>query len=809
MQDATRMPSLPKAIDDEDEIDLRQYLEALIAWRWEILATMVAAALLAMGGVLAMRLLQPPVYKATATVVIARTSSNINFDDTFRTVLTEQNLTTAQRADVLVSTRRAALVGLVFNGAVAQSVAAALDASFDEEERLPSRLLERIEATAVAAPGSRTEGDLIRITASAGAPDKAAALANAWAHSYVEHVNRLYGQVPEPLMASVQSELAQAEETFQDAQRALEAFIADNQINLLERQIAEKQQIIASLQASKQTALQTLLDEELAAQREMIAAYIQASTRNRLLLFEKEQESRRALIAALLDADRENRLLAFQMEQEGRRKLFEQALQAEMENRALALAADQELRRQLFEAYAGADIRTRVAAFNEQVDARLQALAQSYATRQRLERLLDDARGLLAQVSEAGEAGAATNVLALLLLKSQVYSTGAAPEVAASAPAPALRSEWTLAPPPSIPLPTTAVTDAVQPALWLTFQTNLLSTVRAEMQSLWLSWTRAQQAQLQQAVNDASRSATPWPPLQLRLDDLASIGVSADSQVAELTTLVRVLEERIAGLNEAIEAQTQQILDNAGYMLVTPARSEEDPLFAAMQAHYAALFDVPALTDAIAASGALSGTVLARYEALFAPGPLVLAATALTATTPLLEAVQTRYPELFNAGELSLLAGQPVTDAALSALSAARVQELFELRGVESAVNSMAATPQLNAWIEALEQEIRSLQAQREAQISRRDALTRDRDLALKSFNTLKNKLAELQLASTALASEVRFGSPALPPLHAETRVSLAMAVALGALAGLILGMLVALLAHAMGKKPLLQPDGG
>lgn len=806
MQDATRMPSLPKAIDDEDEIDLRQYLEALIAWRWEILATMVAAALLAMGGVLAMRLLLPPVYKATATVVIARTSSNINFDDAFRTVLTEQNLTTAQRADVLVSTRRAALVGLVFNGAVAQSVAAALDASFDEGERLPSRLLERIEATA-AAPGSRTEGDLIRITARADSPQKAAALANAWAHSYVEHVNQLYGQVPEPLMASVQSELAQAEETFQNAQRALETFIADNQINLLDRQIAEKQQIIASLQASKQAALQTLLDEELAAQREMIAAYIQASMRNRLLLFEKEQESRRALISALLDADRENRLLAFQMEQQGRRKLFEQALQVEMENRALALAADQELRRQLFEAYADADIRTRVAAFNEQVDARLQALAQSYVTRRRLERLLDDARGLLAQVSEAGEAGAATNALALLLLKSQVYSTGAAPEVAASAPAPALRSEWALALPPSIPLPTIVVTDAVQPALWLTFQTNLLSTLRSEMQSLWLGWTRAQQAQLQRSMNDASRSAM-WPSLQLRLDDLTSIGVSADSQVAELTTLVRVLEERIAGLNEAIEAQTQQLLDNTGYMLVDPERSEEDPLFAAMQARYAALFDVPTLTDAIAASGALSETVLARYEALFALSPLALAATALTTTTPLLEAVQAHYPELFNAGELSVLAGQPVTDATLPTLSAARIQELLELRSVESAVNSMAAATQLNARIEALEQEIRSLQAQREAQISRRDALTRDRDLALKSFNTLKNKLAELQLASTALASEVRFGAPALPPLHAETRVSLATAVTLGALAGLILGALVALLAHAMGKKPLLQPGG-
>ena len=63
--------------------------------------------------------------------------------------------------------------------------------------------------------------------------------------------------------------------------------------------------------------------------------------------------------------------------------------------------------------------------------------------------------------------------------------------------------------------------------------------------------------------------------------------------------------------------------------------------------------------------------------------------------------------------------------------------------------------------------------AQRAAELSRRDPLTLNRDLALKSLNALMNKTAELQPASTIPTNEVRFAAPAVPPLRPDERLSL------------------------------------
>jgi capsular polysaccharide biosynthesis protein len=778
MQDATRIPTSPELMDDE--IDLRKYIDVLFAWRWEILLATTLAALLAGGAVLGLRFLQTPMYKANATVAIARTSSNINFDENFRTTLSDQGMTTAARADVLVGTRRAALVGLVSSGAVAESVSAQLDSSFTEEERVPRRLMANIEAEAVVAPGSRTEGDLIQITAKADSPEKAAALATAWAHTYVEHINRLYGEVPEQLLASVQGELEQTQSSFDSAQRNLEAFISDNKIDRLDREIAEKRQIIDSLQAGKQTAIQTIIDEELAARRQVISAYINAISSNRLLAFNKEQEAKRSMITALIDADASSRLAAFQKDQEARRTLFDQYVSAELENRALALTTDQELRRQIFNAYTAADTRGKVVTFNEQVDARLQALAQNYETRQRLQRLLGDARGLLTQVRTAGETGAATNALALLLLKSQVFNTAAAESATIA------QSDFA---------PATA-------AQSLAAQTAAAQTVAAQTAAAQTVAAQSSAARAAAAQSTAALSV----PLQLRLDNLAALSGDLDAQTAELTALVGVIDERITELTASIETQTQSLLANQGYTLLDESRPADDPLFAALQAQYAALFDVGELATLDAASGsALSEAILARYDDLFALGPLAQASSVLSATTPLLETIQTQYPYLFDVGEISALTEDVISDTGLSMLGEERARELLQLQGLEDLPTYTAAAAPLTAAIDTLESEIRALQAQREAEVSRRDELVRARDLALKSLTTLKNKVAELALAGTALTSEVRFASPALPPLRPESRTSLVMATALGALVGLLAGVFIALFANYMGSTPPLS----
>ena len=238
----------PAYAEDEGGPDLRHYINVLSAWWREILALTVVGAVLAAGVTLGLRLLSGPSYEATATVAIARTISDINFDENFRTMLSAENVTSAQVTDALMSTRRAALVGLVANGTVATTVAALLDDSFDAKERAPAQLMESIDAEAVATAGSRTQGDLIQITANADTAEKAAALATAWAHAYVEYVNQLYGDVPEQLVASVEGELIQAQTDYERAQRELETFVANNELERTQRLLTAKQEIIASLQ---------------------------------------------------------------------------------------------------------------------------------------------------------------------------------------------------------------------------------------------------------------------------------------------------------------------------------------------------------------------------------------------------------------------------------------------------------------------------------------------------------------------------------------------------------------------------------
>ena len=60
---------------------------------------------------------------------------------------------------------------------------------------------------------------------------------------------------------------------------------------------------------------------------------------------------------------------------------------------------------------------------DQQVGDRHQRLSSHYASKRQMERLLEDARSLNAQVQASGADGAATNSLAILMLKAQAFST--------------------------------------------------------------------------------------------------------------------------------------------------------------------------------------------------------------------------------------------------------------------------------------------------------------------------------------------------------------------------------------------------
>ncbi|MCX6040908.1 MAG: Wzz/FepE/Etk N-terminal domain-containing protein, partial [Caldilinea sp.] len=832
----------------DDEIDLRQYLDVLIAWRWEILAIMVLATLVAAGVVLIQRAVTPPVYSATATLAIARTGRDIQFDENFRTTLDAENP---------ANTRRIALVGLVTSNAVAEVVAKGLSDAFDEKERAPIQLIKQIEAAAVTAPGSRTEGDLIQITARAGEPEKAAELATTWAKVYVEYANRLYGDVPVQLIESVQNELAQAQVAYDSTQAKLESFLSANGVSSLERRITEKTNLIDSLQQNQLQVMQAYIEQQIAAVKQVADALLKQEIEAKTAAFEQEVAATKKVFSAALEQELrsaetvyntalEQELTAktavFEQELNAVKTVFDAALQQEVTaaetvyntalrqelestqtvlqtaldleldstrtlvntalqqelaaaQKVLNTSLDQELAARSELQWTEESITARRELIAAQFGDQLARLQQSYTTRQRVVRLLDDARSLLAQVTEPTQTAAASNALAILLLKSQAYNTAGVPTAA---------------------------------------------------------------------------------PLQLRLDDLAALSGSTAAQQAELQTLVEILQGRLTELDTSIAAQTQDLIGQDGFALIASDPESDAALLTALQEQGRMLFDMGLLKETgqpdllqlaqdnnmmetlvalpiqellqrASESSLLNsaskellqellkrareGTLVASIdespwpellrraqegrlmaEMAGVPWQTLLAQTGgITLTTSMAESPWKELLQRASEGRLmdgmaavpwQNLLDQASENSLTTSVIDVQLQQLLALVDDKSLLASMVAAP-LTASVEGLEAEITALEAQLETVSSQRKQLESDRDLALKSLDALKNKALELQLANTALPSEVRFASPALPSLLPEQSISLGLVVVLAAMVGLMGAVFGVFLANYLGKTPI------
>jgi capsular polysaccharide biosynthesis protein len=846
MQESNQMP--PAQPNMDDEIDLRQYLDVLIAWRWEILAITVLATLVAAGVVLIQRAVTPPVYSATATLAIARTGRDIQFDENFRTTLDAENP---------ANTRRIALVGLVASNAVAEVVAKGLSDAFDEKERAPIQLIKQIEAAAVTAPGSRTEGDLIQITARAGEPEKAAELATTWAKVYVEYANRLYGDVPVQLIESVQNELAQAQVAYDSTQAKLEGFLSANGVSSLERRITEKTNLIDSLQQNQLQVMQAYIEQQIAAVKQVADALLKQEIEAKTAAFEQEVAATKKVFSAALEQELrsaetvyntalEQELTAktavFEQELAAAKTVFDAALQQEVTaaetvyntalrqelestqtvlqtaldleldstrtlvntalqqelaaaQKVLNTSLDQELAARSELQWTEESITARRELIAAQFGDQLARLQQSYTTRQRVVRLLDDARSLLAQVTEPTQTAAASNALAILLLKSQAYNTAGVPTAA---------------------------------------------------------------------------------PLQLRLDDLAALSGSTAAQQAELQTLVGILQGRLTELDTSIAAQTQDLIGQDGFALIASDPESDAALLTALQEQGRMLFDMGLLKETgqpdllqLAQDNNMMETLVAlpiqellqrasessllnsaskellqellkraREGTLVAsidespwpellrraqegrlmaemagiPWQTLLAQTGgITLTTSMAESPWKELLQRASEGRLmdgmaavpwQNLLDQASENSLTTSVVDVQLQQLLALADDKSLLASMVTAP-LTASVEELEAEVTALEAQLETVSSQRKQLESDRDLALKSLDALKNKALELQLANTALPSEVRFASPALPSLVPEESISLGLVVALAAMVGLMGAVFGVFLANYLGKTPI------
>jgi uncharacterized protein involved in exopolysaccharide biosynthesis len=218
-----------------DEIDLRQYILVFIRWWREILAITLFAGLIVAVGVILLNNSRTPAYSANADLIITRLASNIEID--------ERVVTTSNTPQIDLNSWRTSLLQLVESSVVANRVIEELGDELPSNLRSPAVLLNVITAKLLTAENGGTPSNIIRVTATTVDPDLAASLANSWAEQFVTYVNGLYGEVPQAMLESVETELEQSRLAYETAQVALEEFVATNQMDTLDRQILQKSKL--------------------------------------------------------------------------------------------------------------------------------------------------------------------------------------------------------------------------------------------------------------------------------------------------------------------------------------------------------------------------------------------------------------------------------------------------------------------------------------------------------------------------------------------------------------------------------------
>lgn len=224
---------------DEEMIDLRPYLRILFKYWWIILS-LTAVGLLA--GVLFMAPTQP-LYEARAKLIIVSSRSEISLEPKFRTVSDQA----VAKADLV--SRRDALVGLVRNAAIATQMITTLGDQLPTELRDPVILVEMVG-------GQGGPGDLIEITVRANRPEWVVLVANTWAVEYEKYVNQIYSGDAAKSKKELSQQVDKARGDYESAQHALVDMLTRNRMDELKQQIEEKQNLVKSLEATRQSAFQ-------------------------------------------------------------------------------------------------------------------------------------------------------------------------------------------------------------------------------------------------------------------------------------------------------------------------------------------------------------------------------------------------------------------------------------------------------------------------------------------------------------------------------------------------------------------------
>lgn len=210
----------------DQEIDLRPYFLALVL-RWRLII-ICAISLAVIGGIVP--LVSTTTRSATSDVVIIPSSSQVTLDARFQTTGSLATNPAAQRLG---------LINLASSRTLAEQVVKDLGDTTLSADALYAQV--KVVSTS----------DLLQITVSNPDPDLALRIAQAWGKAYETLVINVYGgsQFRTDLLIS---EIDLAQQRYDQAQTALEKFLASSQSIKVQQQIANLNDLLGGSRASQQ-----------------------------------------------------------------------------------------------------------------------------------------------------------------------------------------------------------------------------------------------------------------------------------------------------------------------------------------------------------------------------------------------------------------------------------------------------------------------------------------------------------------------------------------------------------------------------
>lgn len=262
---------LVQSSDRNDEyVPLANYVLVAASW-WREIALGAALAAAAAGALAFLVDVVAPRYIASADVAIIDTSTTVALDESFQAA---ENVFLQRRGNVQASylARRAALLGLVKSGNIAETVVGSMDWLKAGDPVKLGALLESVSAelVTIGVVTDRNQSDLLRITFEADSPERAVLGANAWAIQYVKEVNRVFMPVTATVVTNVQRRLEEAEDAYETAQLALEEHLAANNVEQLQRRVDTMREDLLKLSEIRGTLVAMRTDAQTTRQADLL-----------------------------------------------------------------------------------------------------------------------------------------------------------------------------------------------------------------------------------------------------------------------------------------------------------------------------------------------------------------------------------------------------------------------------------------------------------------------------------------------------------------------------------------------------------